>query len=142
MTLYFLDSSAIVKRYFQEPGHEWQASAGKPVSKTCLVRSAIAPLMTLDEMPRTPTACGWLMIHCTLLLGTCVARTNYELTMPSSWPVLWQCVRMFSWLIHLILSRLTISSSPQILGCSRLLSPKDSGMRTQITILRHTCRST
>src|SRR6266705_1302623 len=23
MTLYFLDSSAIVKRYFQEPGHEW-----------------------------------------------------------------------------------------------------------------------
>ena len=23
MALYFLDSSAIVKRYFQEPGHEW-----------------------------------------------------------------------------------------------------------------------
>ena len=23
MVLYFLDSSAIVKRYFQEPGHEW-----------------------------------------------------------------------------------------------------------------------
>ncbi len=44
--------------------------------------------------------------------------------------------------LHLILSRLTMSLSPQILGCSRLLSPKDSGMRTQITILRHTCRST
>jgi predicted nucleic acid-binding protein len=30
MTLYFLDSSAIVKRYFQEPGHEWIETLHNP----------------------------------------------------------------------------------------------------------------
>ena len=31
MALYFLDSSAIVKRYFQEPGHEWVEQLHDPV---------------------------------------------------------------------------------------------------------------
>ncbi len=119
MTLYFLDSSAIVKRYFQEPGHEWIETLHDPaqghglyIAQAALVEvvAGICRKAREQNMPREErdstindfrrdiqnTYSVWVvMTRCTLLVVTCVARTNYERTMPSSWPVLWQCVRMF-----------------------------------------------
>ena len=67
MGLYFLDSSAIVKRYFQEPGHEWiealhdpaqghglyiaQAALVEGVASIC--RKAREQTMPLDERDST-----------------------------------------------------------------------------------------
>src|SRR5947209_15742193 len=67
MALYFLDSSAIVKRYFQEPGHEWiealhdpaqghglyiaQAALVEVVASIC--RKAREQTMPLDERDST-----------------------------------------------------------------------------------------
>ena len=73
----------------------WQVSVAKPVSKTCLKRSTIAPLMIFDVTFKTPTAYRWLITRCIPPLATYVAHTDYALTMLSSWPVLWQYVRMF-----------------------------------------------
>ena len=102
MAMYFLDSSAIVKRYFQEPGHEWietlhdpnqghvlyiaQAALVEVVASICRkareqdmpVEERTLPLMIFDEMFGVPTACGWLITRYILLLATCVARTDYE----------------------------------------------------------------
>lgn len=36
MTMYFLDSSAVVKRYFQEPGHEWIETLHDPTQRHVL----------------------------------------------------------------------------------------------------------
>ena len=49
----------------------------------------------LDEIFRTPTACGWLKTHCILPLVTCVAHTDYEPAMPSSWPVTERYARIY-----------------------------------------------
>jgi predicted nucleic acid-binding protein len=83
MAMYFLDSSAIVKRYFQEQGHEWIETLHDPaqghglyIAQTALIevgasicrkareqhlpvsRSGIAPLLIFDAMSRTPTVVG------------------------------------------------------------------------------------
>ena len=42
MALYFLDSSAIVKRYFQEPGHEWIETLHDPVQEHELYITQVA----------------------------------------------------------------------------------------------------
>ncbi len=57
MAMYFLDSSAIVKRYFQEPGHDWIETLHDPNQGH--VRSSEQPkpfrLLSYNSVPETST---------------------------------------------------------------------------------------
>ncbi len=108
MALYFLDSSAIVKRYFQEQGHDWietlhdpnqghvlyiaQAALVEVVASICRkAREQDIPFeernATIDDFRRDvrdSIVSGWLTTPYILLLATCVVHIDYEPTMPFS----------------------------------------------------------
>jgi predicted nucleic acid-binding protein len=48
MTMYFLDSSAIVKRYFQEQGHDWIETLHDPNQGHVLYTAQVAVLAMWD----------------------------------------------------------------------------------------------
>ena len=49
MAMYFLDSSAIVKRYFQEQGHHWIESLHDPTREHGLLTIASAAGLSIEN---------------------------------------------------------------------------------------------